>query len=74
MFLVRKFARSPLWFAYASKEGGQPILATPLLRVYFLKLKNRGNRGTVIGIGINSLEYSVVVVIYSLYYLAFSLA
>jgi len=60
--------------ATISREGGRPAPAIPLLRVYFLGLKNRGNRGTVVSVGINSLKYSVVAVMHYLRYLAFSLA
>ena len=49
--------------APASREGGQAIPTRPLLRVYFL-----GNYGWY------CFKYGVVVVIYCLYCLAFSLA
>lgn len=44
-------------FATASREGGRPAPAMTLLRVYFLGLKNRGNRGTPLFMSlINSIE------------------
>ena len=45
-----------------------------LLRAYFLGLKNRGNRGTVVGVGINGLKCGVVAVIHCLRCSAFGLA
>jgi hypothetical protein len=44
------------------------------LRVYFLGLKNRGNGGTVVGVGINGLECGVVAVMHCLRCSAFGLA
>ena len=60
--------------ATTSREGGRPALATPLLRVYFLRLKNRGNRGTVVGVGINGLKCGVIAVMHCLRCSAFGLA
>jgi len=59
--------------ATASREGGRPAPATLLLRVYFLELKNRGNGGIVVGVGINGLKCGVVAVMHCLCCLAFGL-
>jgi len=45
-----------------------------LLRVYFLGLKNRGNRGTVVSVRINGLKCGVVAVMHCLRCLVFGLA
>ena len=60
--------------ATTSREDGRPAPATPLLRVYFLGLKNRGNGGTMVGVGINGLECGVVAVMHCLRCSAFGLA
>ena len=52
-------------FDHASREGGRPAPAIGLLRVYFLGL-NRGNGGTVVGVGINGLKCGVVAVMHCL--------
>lgn len=61
-------------FATASREGGRPAPAMTLLRVYFLGLKNRGNRGTMVCVRINGLKCGVIAVMHYLHCSAFSLA